>query len=269
MENSQIINYIQNPQQLGIADLTLLEQSTASYPYCQTLQLLLAKCLHNIESVRFGAQIKLAAAYAGNRGLLKQLIETVPDQEGKEEIAEAVVSMDEQTPAEIIDTIEDTNILPDQQELVEKSIEVQPPPPIVEEQRSKLIDVIRNRLAEIQTEREVLSTSPVKVFDPNALIEGEAVENDDLLNKNLLIERFIKEEPRMSSPKRDFFNPVDMAKQSSIDRDDLVSETLARIFVQQGDIPKAIKIYERLCLIFPEKSGYFAAQIEKLGEKSR
>jgi hypothetical protein len=269
MENSQIINYIQNPQQMGIADLTLLERTTSIYPYSQTLQLLVAKCLYNIESVRFGGQIKLAAVYAGNRGILKQLIER-PNPEANEEIAESVVNPNVQNYDEILSPTGNTIVLPVQQEQVDESIKIQTPGPLVEEQRSKLIDVIRNRLAEIQTEREVLRTTPEKVLTPNIGQVSKGVVNDDLLNNNnLLIERFIKEEPRMSSPKRDFFNPVDMAKQSSIDRDDLVSETLAHIFVQQGDIPKAIKIYERLCLIFPEKSGYFAAQIEKLVEKSR
>lgn len=267
MESSQIINHIHNPGQLGQADLNLLEQMAGTHPYCQSLQLLLAKCLHNIESPRFGAQIKLAAAYAGNRRILKQLIEKndpISVEVAQEEIRGNIGKTEEQGLDEAIQPTEITELI-DHQEIVEGSPESPVSPLVIEEQRSKLIDVIRMRLAEIQTEREVFRTAPEIVHQP--IVETEPIANDTF-NKNSLIERFIKEEPRISTPKRDFFNPVDMAKQSSIDREDLVSETLARIFVQQGDIPKAIKIYERLSLIIPEKSGYFAAQIEKLGEKS-
>ena len=49
--------------------------------------------------------------------------------------------------------------------------------------------------------------------------------------------------------------------------DEIVSETLAKVMVQQGHISKARKMYEKLSLIFPEKSAYFADIIENLEEE--
>lgn len=70
-------------------------------------------------------------------------------------------------------------------------------------------------------------------------------------------------------------NPVDseeieavegQAKKSVEMGDALVTETLAKIFTAQGNRAKAIETYEKLRLKYPEKSDYFAAQIEKLQE---
>ena len=84
------------------------------------------------------------------------------------------------------------------------------------------------------------------------------------LTKDELINQFIENAPRITRSKTDFFNPVDYARKSSIDKEDIVSETLANIYYKQGNPDKAIKIFEKLCIKVPEKSSYFAGLIEKI-----
>lgn len=79
-----------------------------------------------------------------------------------------------------------------------------------------------------------------------------------------LIDKFIREEPKITRQKTEFFNPVNMAKQSVADDITFVSETLAKIYVLQGNYVKALDAYENLRLKYPEKRLYFAAQIKNL-----
>ena len=49
----------------------------------------------------------------------------------------------------------------------------------------------------------------------------------------------------------------------------MVTETLAEIYVAQELYQRAIEVYEKLILLNPEKSAYFAVLIEKVKEKTQ
>ncbi len=81
--------------------------------------------------------------------------------------------------------------------------------------------------------------------------------------KQELLDEFIKNQPSISRGKETFFSAIEASRNSIVDEENIVSETLAKIYLDQHYFEKAIKIYEKLSLKYPEKSIYFAALIEK------
>ncbi len=55
-----------------------------------------------------------------------------------------------------------------------------------------------------------------------------------------------------------------LAQKSISENPEIASETLARLYAQQGYRDKAAEMYRRLMVLYPEKSAFFASQIEAL-----
>jgi len=88
-------------------------------------------------------------------------------------------------------------------------------------------------------------------------------ENPD--DQNKIIDDFIEKEPRLTLD-RNKENDRDLSENSTKDNSEIISETLAEVYLNQGNKGKAIEIYNKLSLANPEKSTYFAARIEKIKE---
>jgi hypothetical protein len=54
-----------------------------------------------------------------------------------------------------------------------------------------------------------------------------------------------------------------IAEKSNME-DEVVTEAMAEVYLQQGNTRRAIRVYEKLSLLNPAKSAYFATQIEKV-----
>jgi tetratricopeptide (TPR) repeat protein len=81
------------------------------------------------------------------------------------------------------------------------------------------------------------------------------------------IDRFIAENPRIKPAGTDT-PQVDLTESLKIDKKQLMTETLARVYLEQGKYKKAIQAYRILILKYPEKSSFFADQIKAV-EKLR
>lgn len=84
--------------------------------------------------------------------------------------------------------------------------------------------------------------------------------------QNDIIDSFIENEPSISRPSDSNTKGSDenLAAKSVGENMKLVTENMAKINVKQGNVTKAIKIYEALKQKYPDKKLYFESLIEKL-----
>ncbi len=247
MNQEQFTAYLQQPEKVGEASLSGLMLLVKDFPYCSSAHILLTLKLYSDKNVLYNAELKTTAVYAGNRRILKKHIDrlnassvriVLPDEDaGKRPEAKPVTKAEAKKEEDI------------------KSVSTREKSPPAES-RSYTIDelkkIIEERIREIEAEKNKKKADSAQ--KPRTKAE--------------IIDTFIKNEPSISTPKNTFYNPVDYAKRSVVDEENIVSETLANIYLNQGHYEKAIHIYGKLILKFPEKSSYFASLIEKAKENT-
>ena len=83
-------------------------------------------------------------------------------------------------------------------------------------------------------------------------------------NKDHLIDRFLEIDPGPIPADKKSRLEGDVSRKSVEESENFITDTLAKIYLKQGLYSKAIFAYEKLSLKYPEKSVYFATQIEEI-----
>ena len=250
-----------------------LKEIIKNFPYFQAAHILFARSLNQSNNILFSEALKNAALYSGNRRLLFELVnihsksEVAPPIPEKNKESSTNTESDSRSEDEEIasNEIEKTAQIENLQDVIDAtpiepiieptiSIQADSPPPAIHfsEEKNSFFGWL-NKLNKETEKNEFVASQPLG----NPKIEKEQVDN--------LVDRFIQTDPRISKPsKAEFFSPIQMAKKSVEDNDMIVSETLARVYIDQGNTEKAIHIFRKLSLLYPDKSTYFAALILKL-----
>ena len=82
-------------------------------------------------------------------------------------------------------------------------------------------------------------------------------------SEDKLINNFIDHEHEIKIKKHEeFFKPTTAAKKSVQHNNNLITPTLAEVYLKQGHFDQAISAYEKLILKYPQKSTFFAEKIK-------
>jgi len=305
MNRNDFLNMIENIVPVSPRMISEVYELIDIFPYFQSAHLLLLKGLYNNADVKFENQLKHSAIHIGDREVLYWMLKTKTPVvsirtyvEEKIDVKEEIITDTQQT---VIESAINSEYLIHEIEGNSDDIKFRKKSDAqnhnsghsimiaTEPENTEPVEVI------ILSEEEAFPSEEKVVFmDPGFSIpehsdlleldleEEELIflsedtnENDQMkpgenprkLIQSQLIDKFISSNPRIEPQKDKVYLPnEDIAKPFTEESGGLVTETLAKIYVNQGYYSKAIDIYEKLSLKFPEKSSYFASQIEKVKE---
>ena len=275
-----------------------LEEVIQEYPYFQAARALHLKGLKNLNSFKYNNALKVAAAYTVDRDVLFDFITSkaftqnaiadsiagkqagTMESEALEEKANLVAKTDttlieavEDGPlprtTQDADTILDPSLFRSKDPEIDKEIarekerarealELGTPLPFTRREKHSFMEWLQ--LTSIKPIKQA-APQEKEVTEFTSNIEFPLEETSEKAKKFELIDKFLEENPKIVPQSEDTFK-VAITQSAKIDSEELMTETLAKVYLEQKKYKKALQAYKILSLKYPEKSSFFASRIK-------
>ncbi|MBN8862282.1 MAG: tetratricopeptide repeat-containing protein [Sphingobacteriales bacterium] len=291
---TQLSTALTGKTDLAQLSLSELQQLAGQYPYWGPVQVLIAGKLAQEGSEELNDQLERSMLYLANPLRLQQLLKPEPfltpddDTDAADETWTVAVTNDQPaitTPvfaAELEQpaTVEEVVIQEEKNDTVsieENKEEQAPEVPVtavhVDEPSPAKTGQVIPTLPGMENASMELSFEPyhtVDYFASQGIRIREEDKNPDRFSRQLRsFTEWLKTMKRLPTGEAVVGSPTDERKvvqlaEHSIQDRDVLTEAMAEVWEKQGDYAQAIRIYEKLSLLDPGKSSYFAAKIDQL-----
>ena len=300
MQVEELTYLLQHPEAITSAQTEQLDEKIREFPYFQSLRALYLKGLKQKDSYKYNNTLKVTAAHTADRSVLFDYITSevfnqneISDQikQNSEYIKSIEVSDADDISVNKSVTIDDAlkEHIKATERVLDPNLFEAKTQPVEEIEAPKIEDsIIAVDVDNITPEKQLNIGKPLE-FDKNEshsftewlkitsfkpIVREETKEEpaelqsevtQPLQDKLALIDKFISDNPKIKpvsgqAPKPKLVNNEDDVSES------LMTETLARIYLEQKNYDKAIRSYKILSLKYPEKSSFFADQIKLVEE---
>lgn len=300
--NVQDFTYLlQNPDKLvSPVQTNQLEDILAEYPYFQAARAMHLKGLKNLNSFKYNNALKLTAAYTADRDILFDFITSkdflqnnIADSiSGKAITLNDTITISEEVLSEFQDRksmIENSEDEPlprtakDADQILDPSLFSSKDPKIdqnLSEDKKKAEEVLEIGKPLNFSRKEKYSFGEWLQLTNQNLGSKKAVPKTSKLpteehknkppikvsqgkkNKFDLIDKFIQTNPKIVPNEN--IKKVSIKESLTFDQNELMTATLAKVYLEQKKYKKAIQAYKILSLKYPEKSSFFADRIKSV-----
>ena len=266
---------INKPDTINSAYTDALGNILNEFPYFQSARALRLKGLFNQNSFKYNYALKVTAAHTTDRSILFDFITSEHFDTLQNDLYDKknleLMNM------EVVDSeiVHPKTILEQQQKALELSIltsikEATNNNDTISENKSesvielgKPIDFTPNEKHSFQEWLQLSRTQPIdRSIENNSKTFEDSME-EERKRKAALIDKFIETNPKIA-PIKPGTAPAPQFELNSSDNTHLMTETLARVYLEQKKYQKAIQAYEILILKYPEKSSFFADHISEI-----